>query len=51
MLFQEIYVKIDTSPYMYKSLVMDTSFKELVVIICVLLCVSKGLHGKECHVK
>jgi hypothetical protein len=41
MLFQEIYVKIDINSY--KSLVMNTSFKEFIVIICVLLYVSKGL--------
>ena len=49
MLFQEIYVKIDI--YSYKSLVMNTSFKESIVIICVLLYVSKGIkHGdSECR--
>ena len=49
MLFQEIYVKIDINSY--KSLVMNTSFKEFIVIICVLLYVSKGIEhgGSECR--
>ena len=48
MLFQGIYVKIDINSY--KSLVMNTSFKECIVIICVLLYVSKGLKqvDREC---
>jgi hypothetical protein len=51
MLFQEIYVKIDINSY--KSLVMNTSFKEFIVIICVLLYVSKGLKhvDSECQTK
>jgi hypothetical protein len=51
MLFQEIYVKIDINSY--KSLVMNNSFKEFIVIICVLLYVSKGLKhaDSECRTK
>jgi hypothetical protein len=49
MLFQEIYVKIDINSY--KSLVMNTSFKEFIVIICALLYVSKGIKhvDSECR--
>ena len=51
MLFEEIFVKIDINSY--KSLAMNTSFKESIVIICVLLYVSKGIkHGdSECQTK
>jgi hypothetical protein len=51
MLFQEIYVKFDFNSY--KSLVMNTSFKECIVIICVFLYVSKGLKhaDSECRTK
>ena len=51
MLFQGIYVKIDINSY--KSLVMKTSFKEFIVIICVLLYVSNGIKDgdSECRTK
>ena len=51
MLFQEIYVKIDINSY--KLLVMNTSFKEFIVILCVLLYVSKGIKDgdSECRTK